>query len=457
MVRRASGGDARAQADLVASFSALARATASRLVDELAAVDDVVQEAFVEVFASLPRLRHPEAFPAWVRLAVRKHAERHRRTRRPTTSFESIDRDGHPPVHDDLVEERDAARRVRATLATLRSDDRQLLELRYLADWTTAEIAEALGITEGAVRKRLHDARQRARPNFRPHLEQEQTLMTDFESHLGRVYRPGELRLPATPASVARPAERAPVVTGLKIVDTIAPLARGGTVELVGPAGTGHLVLVLELSYRLNRGDRESAIVAVGSTTLTAGARSNLAKLVTEVDEHDRHAVIECPAGGDARQALEDGRALAHGLASSGLDVLLVVDRAIADAVGTAAGLKDLAGVSAGGGSVILVLLDAYERGLPVPADAGMDTRLVFSLEQVALGIYPALDPEASRANFGDDDLAAEVRRMLAASTRVRRFFAQPMFMAESHTGITATWIDREESERELVALVRGG
>jgi RNA polymerase sigma-70 factor, ECF subfamily len=454
-VRRAASGDAVAQARLVTDFSALARATAVRLVDDPAAVDDVVQEAFVEVFAALAQLRHPKAFPAWVRLAVRKHADRHRRTRRPTAPLDGVDPSSARSHHDDeLVDQRETARQVRAALAGLRADDRHLLELRYLADWSVAELAEALGITDGAVRKRLHDARRRARPTFRPHLEQEQPQMTDYESHLGRVYAPGELPLPPVPGAVARPTDREPLATGLKVIDTIAPLARGGTVELVGPAGTGHLVLVLELSYRLNRGDRESAIVAVGSTAPSGGARSNLAKLVTEVDEHDRHAVIECPEGGDAVRAIDDGRRLAHGLAASGLDVLLVVDRAIADVVGPAGGLKDLAGLSAGGGSVLLVLLDAYERGRALPADAGMDTRLVFSFEQVALGIYPALDPEASRGHFGDPELAAEVRRVLAASKELRHFFAQPMFMAETYTGVTATWVDREEGERELAGLL---
>jgi DNA-directed RNA polymerase specialized sigma24 family protein len=124
-VRRAAGGDAVAQARLVTDFSALARATAVRLVDDPAAVDDVVQEAFVEVFAALALLRHPEAFPAWVRLAVRKHADRHRRTRRPTAPLDGVDPPSARSHHDDeLVDQRETARQVRAALAGLRADDR---------------------------------------------------------------------------------------------------------------------------------------------------------------------------------------------------------------------------------------------------------------------------------------------------------------------------------------------
>lgn len=52
---------------------------------------------------------------------------------------------------------------------------------------------------------------------------------------------------------------------------------------MVGPAGTGHLVLVVELSYRLNRTDRESAVVAVASSKRSTGAWSHLGKLVNGV------------------------------------------------------------------------------------------------------------------------------------------------------------------------------
>ena len=450
-VRRAASGDVEAQQDLLASFRPLARATANRLVDDAAAVDDVVQDALAEVLVALPGLRHPEAFPAWVRLSVRKHAERHRRSRRPSQPLSTA-----PEIarsDDPTIEGRELARNVQSVLSTLRNDDRHLLELRYLADWSITELADALGISTGAARKRLHDARRRARPSLSPLMNKEQK-MSDHEQYLGRTYAPGDLSLDHAVPSVARPERREPMATGLKILDTVAPIARGGTVELVGPAGSGHLVLILELSYRLNRTEREAAIVAVGSRALSRGARSNVSKLVTDVPEHGRHAVIECAGAHDAERALGDGRALAHGLAGAGIDVLLVVDRATADFLGSPAKLKDLAGVSAGGGSITLILLDPYERGLPIPADAGMDTRLVFSLEHVALGIYPALDPAASRAHFLDQPLAEDVRRLLDAAAAVRQYFAQPMYAATEHTGVPATWVDAHDAEEDLRRLL---
>ena len=271
--------------------------------------------------------------------------------------------------------------------------------------------------------------------------------MTDLERHLGRSHRPGELALPPAPP-IARPERREPIPTGLKILDTLAPVARGGTAELVGPVGTGHLVLAIELSYRVGRSERETAIVGVASAPL-------LTRLVTDVDERDRHVVIDStddPAG--ARRALDDGASLAAGLAATGVEVLLVVDRETASATGGAAALKNHAGVSSGGGSVTLLLVDAYERGGSLPPDAGLDTRLVLSLEQVALGIYPALDPIESRAHFHRDALADDVRRVLHASTALRRAFAQPMYAAADFTGVEATWVDPEEAAEELRRLV---
>lgn len=194
----------------------------------------------------------------------------------------------------------------------------------------------------------------------------------------------------------------------------------------------------------------------MASTELSGGARSNLSKLVTEVDEHGRHVVIESESAG-ARTAFDDGRLLARGLATSGLDVLLVIDRATVNALGSTVELKAAAGVFPRGGSVTVLLVDAYERGRELPVDAGMDTRLVFSLEQVALGIYPALDPEASRAHFHDEGIAHDVRRLLAQSTAIRRYFAQPMYAAAGYTGVEATWVDREDSESELRRLLDVG
>jgi RNA polymerase sigma-70 factor, ECF subfamily len=459
LIRSASAGDADAQDRLVAAYTPTARAAAARLVNEPDLVDDVVQDAFVEILATLDQLREPNAFGTWVRLAVRKHADRHRRRSRAT---HELDDDELPRARDtaDIVQQLDLVVGIQGVLASARAADRQLLALRYLGDWSVEELAEALAISPGAVRKRLHDARRRLRPALEALTQREDHTMTNYESNLGQVHQSGQLDLGTSAAEptlrLSRSPDRTPMETGLKVLDAMAPIARGGTVELVGPVGTGHLVLVAELGARMQRAGAPAAVVAVGSTQRSVGATSNLAKLVTDLAANHRHAVVLSDDDEGAQRALHDGSTLAAGLAGDGVEVLLVVDKATCDAASGPAALKDLAGLSAGGGSVTLVLLDPFHRDADLPTPAGMDTRLVLSTELAALGLFPAIDPVASRSNVAGTTLSDDVAELLRRADQVRNYFKQEMIVAEEYTGEAPTWVDKEEAERALRDLVMG-
>lgn len=449
-VLRAAAGEAEAQGELMTRYLPLARARAVRLVDP-SAVDDVVQDAFLDLFTTIDRLRHPEALPAWIALTVRKHADRHRRRLRPTTEL-SDDAVTEDPL-EAHAERSELKVRVRSALLAAGDRDRRLLELRYLAGWSIDDLADVLEVSNGVVRKRLHDARRRLRPALQDLHDRKAIPMTDYERHLGAVHAPDALDL-GDPPPVARPAAREPIPTGLKILDVVAPISRGGTVEMVGPAGTGHLILVVELAQRLNRNDREPVVIAAASTRQSVGAWSNLAKLVTELEDNDRHAVVICEDPGDASATVRDAALLARGVAAAGVDVLLVVDKATSDDSGGPQALKQLAGLSPGGGSITVILLDPYEDGQPLPPDAGMDTRLVFSADQLARRIFPALDPVLSHAKFHTNTLTTDLRNLLVRSEEIRRYFDQPMVVAEDYTGEAPTWVDRTDAETELEDLL---
>jgi len=108
---------------------------------------DVVQEAFARALRDSGKLRSEASLPAWVwqiafRIAVRERGGR-------------VDDE----LPDDLTilnEERDPA--LAAAIRTLPPKRRLVLFLRYYADFTYAEIAEAVGIAEGTVAATLSQA-----------------------------------------------------------------------------------------------------------------------------------------------------------------------------------------------------------------------------------------------------------------------------------------------------------
>src|SRR5688572_17336857 len=131
-------------------------------VRDRALVDDVVQEAMLEVLATQEALRNPAAVRTWHRLIVRKQADRLTRRLRSTEPLH----DEHRWVGDGpeaLVERLGDVETIRRALAVVRDSDALLLRLRYVGEWSDADLARLLGITAGAVRKRLHDARRRLR------------------------------------------------------------------------------------------------------------------------------------------------------------------------------------------------------------------------------------------------------------------------------------------------------
>lgn len=451
-------GDPVAQAELLIRFTPLVRSTASHLIDD-SHVDDVVQETFTEALRTLPALRTVEAFPSWLRLIARKQAARVRGRRPPDHLGEAEDRvdDGTPDPLAVAID-RDRADAVHGALRMVGDDDRRLLALRYLAGWTNAELAALLGISDGAVRKRLHDARRRLRPHL-SHLDPRQpealptdhqeTTMTDFRSLLGAVHGP-DLRVP--PASPLGSPSATPTVSGLRVIDSVAPVRRGGTIEMVGPAGTGHVVLALELLYRIGRTEEDIACVAVGAAGAAVGSQADLGHVATSPEVPGPSAAVLWESGDDARAAFDAGAALAGGLAHDGLDVVFVVDGETFGHVGIEA-LRDAGGL-ADSGAVTTVLVRPLPRNESLPAAAGCDATLVFSLEQFALGIFPAVDPVQCTSVFDPSPVGARAIARLKESADVRSWFAQPMFMAEDFTGDAGTWVEPADADADLTRLL---
>jgi len=159
-------------------------AVARRLVRDEEDARDAVQEAFVSAFRSLDRFEGGSRLATWLhRIVVNCCLMRLRsRQRRPEEPIEDLLpkflEDGHqtPPslAWSDPVEEllhrKEICALVRASIDRLPESYRTVLILRDIEELSTGDAASALGVTENALKIRLHRARQALRTLLDPHL-----------------------------------------------------------------------------------------------------------------------------------------------------------------------------------------------------------------------------------------------------------------------------------------------
>jgi RNA polymerase sigma-70 factor (sigma-E family) len=139
---------------LVALYTAHYRSLvrmAALLLHDTPAAEDVVQDAFVAMHASWRRLRDPERALAYLRQAVVNRARSRLR------HLKVVDRKAPAPMPDAASAEYGAMRAleradVMAALRALPHRQREVLVLRYYSDLSEAQIAEAMGISTGAVK-----------------------------------------------------------------------------------------------------------------------------------------------------------------------------------------------------------------------------------------------------------------------------------------------------------------
>jgi RNA polymerase sigma-70 factor, ECF subfamily len=167
LVRRASRGDAAAFDELVATRLGSSLRLARAIVDSPADAEDVVQEAFVSAWRSLPRLREPERFDAWFGRILVNTARTHVRRRGSVTPL-SIDRvgpdgesrDDSHGRHDPALASVESGDALGRAIDQLTVDQRSILALHHLEERPVAQIAAVLGIPVGTAKWRLHAARQ---------------------------------------------------------------------------------------------------------------------------------------------------------------------------------------------------------------------------------------------------------------------------------------------------------
>ena len=163
LVRAAVHDDCDAFGELVLRYHRLALAAAYRAVPSEDDAEDAVQDAFIAAWLKIASLREPSKFAAWVcRIAVNRAKKRVLCTP-DRISFEEIcetlGEDGFPA-------DSDAGENLRMTVAALPAPFSETLALHYFDGYSVKEIAAQRGISEGTVKWRLSEGRNRLRKEY---------------------------------------------------------------------------------------------------------------------------------------------------------------------------------------------------------------------------------------------------------------------------------------------------
>jgi RNA polymerase sigma-70 factor (ECF subfamily) len=186
LLERLRAGEEAAYEELVRSQGGRLLAVARRFLRSEEDARDAVQEAFLAAFRSIDRFEGEARISTWLHRIVVNAALMKLRTRRrkPEQSIEellpSFLEDGHmaapasPWRSDELdpVERRELAALMRESIESLPDSYRNVLLLRDIEGLDTEETARAMGISPGAVKTRLHRARQALRGLLEPHLRE---------------------------------------------------------------------------------------------------------------------------------------------------------------------------------------------------------------------------------------------------------------------------------------------
>ena len=306
--------------------------------------------------------------------------------------------------------------------------------------------------------------------------------------------------------------------TGIKVIDLIMPIAKGGKVGLFGGAGVGKTVTLMELINNIAVAQEGLSVFAgVGERTREgndfyyemkeAGVLDKVAMVYGQMNE---------PPGNRLRVALS-GLTMAEYFRDEGRDVLMFIDNiyrytlagtevsALLGRMPSAVGYQPtLAGemgalqeriTSTKAGSItsfqaVYVPADDLTDPSPATTFAHLDATLVLSRQIAELGIYPAVDPldsssrqldplvigddhyEVARgvqntlqrykelrdiiAILGMDELSEEDKQIVARARKIQRYLSQPFFVAEVFTGSPGKYVSLKETIAGFKAILSG-
>ncbi len=321
------------------------------------------------------------------------------------------------------------------------------------------------------------------------------------------------------PAYLAQATKVEILETGIKVIDLICPVLKGGKVGLFGGAGVGKTVVIQELIHNIasNHGGY-SVFAGVGERTREgndlyhemkdSGVLDKVAMVFGQMNE---------PPGARLRVALSGLTMAEHFRDKEGKDVLFFVDNIfrftqagsevsallgrIPSAVGYQPTLATEMGIlqeritSTEKGSVTsvqAVYVPADDLTDPAPATtfSHLDSTVVLNRSLTEIGIYPAVDPLDSSSTILDPNIvgldhyntAREVQRVLqrykdlqdiiailgmeelseddkalvVRARKIQKFLSQPFFVAEQFTGAKGQYVPLSETIRSFKEILEG-
>ena len=306
--------------------------------------------------------------------------------------------------------------------------------------------------------------------------------------------------------------------TGIKVIDLVAPFAKGGKVGLFGGAGVGKTVNMMELIRNIAiEHSGYSVFAGVGERTREG---NDFYHEMTDSNVLDKVSLVygqmNEPPGNRLRVALT-GLTMAEYFRDEGRDVLLFVDNIyrytlagtevsallgrMPSAVGYQPTLAEEMGVlqeritSTKTGSItsiqaVYVPADDLTDPSPATTFAHLDATVVLSRQIASLGIYPAVDPLDSTSRqldplvigeehydcargvqsvlqrykelkdiiaiLGMDELSEEDKLTVSRARKIERFLSQPFFVAEVFTGSPGKYVSLKETIRGFRGILEG-
>lgn len=306
--------------------------------------------------------------------------------------------------------------------------------------------------------------------------------------------------------------------TGIKVIDLIMPIARGGKVGLFGGAGVGKTVTLMELIRNIAiEHSGFSVFAGVGERTREG---NDFYHEMKDADVLGKVSLVygqmNEPPGNRLRVALT-GLTMAEEFRDQGNDVLMFIDNiyrytlagtevsALLGRMPSAVGYQPTLALEMGllqeritttkTGSItsfqaVYVPADDLTDPSPATTFAHLDATLVLSRNVAEQGIYPAVDPLDSTSRLldpnligqehydvaravqgvlqrykelkdiiailGMDELSEEDKQVVARARKVQRFLSQPFFVAETFTGAPGKYVTLKDTIRAFKGIIDG-